>query len=111
MGEVEFLVKLRDGADKIMEGAALQRDATNEYLETMAPVDVRELGDFDTLNWTKKEVSNPYEQAKHEENKTKEFDILQKKLQDHRGFWQTKTCKFWFHMGDESIIDRRKTNA
>lgn len=108
MSEIEFLVKLRDSADKIVEGAALLRDATNEYLETMAPADVRDLGDLDMLKWTKKEGSGePYEQARHEDNKTKEFDILQKKLEDHDGFLQTKNYKMWFHMGDLSIIDRR----
>lgn len=101
MSEVEFLVKLRDAGQMIA-------DATNEYLETMAPADVRDLGDFDGLKWVKKEGgSGPYEQARHEDNKTKEFEALQKKLQDHNGFWQNKTYKFWFHMGDQSIIDRR----
>jgi len=102
MSEVEFLVKLRDGAQIIA-------DATNEYLETMAPADERDLGDSDSLTWVQKEGgSGPYQQARHEDNKTAEFEALQKKLQEHNGFWQSKNYKFWLHMGDLSLIDRRK---
>lgn len=103
MAEVEFVVKLRDAASMIV-------DACEEHLERIAPAEVRELGDFDILNWELKQPQNgdPYEQADHAKNKTKEFEILQQKLKDHNGFFQTKTCKFWNHMGNLSIIDRRK---
>lgn len=103
MSEVEFLCKLRDAASMIV-------DACEEHLERIAPAETRELGDFDMLVWEPKQPQNgePYEQADHGKNKGKEFEILQKKLQDNNGFWQTKTCKFWAHMGDFSLIDRRK---
>lgn len=103
MSDVELLVKIRDGAQLIA-------DACAERLESMAPAEVRELGDFDMLTWELKQPQNgePYEQADHGKNKVKEFGILQQKLKDHNGFWQTQTCKFWNHMGNLSLIDRRK---
>lgn len=109
MSEVEFLVKLRNAADKIMEGAALLRDGTNQYLETMSPVDVRDFGDFDTLKWTAKEGSKAtYEQTSKEvNNNSKEFQVLQERLSEKGGFWQTKNYKFWFHRKDQDTIDRR----
>lgn len=102
MSEIDFLCKLRDAASMIV-------DACEEHLERIAPAETRELGDFNMLKWVKKEgSSNPYEQATHGDNKVKEFEILQKKLQDHNNFCQTKNYKFWFHMGDLTVIDRRK---
>jgi hypothetical protein len=35
MSEVEFLVKLRDGSEKAMEGIGLIHDAAEEYLESI----------------------------------------------------------------------------
>ena len=102
MSEIEFLVKLRDATQQIA-------DATNEYLETMAPVDMRELGDFDGLKWTQKDGSKgPYQQtSKEANNNSKEFQTLQEKLKEKNGFWQTKSFKFWTHRDNPDIIDRR----
>ena len=103
MSQVEFLVKLRDAAQ-------MMADATNEYLETMAPVDVRDLGDFGSLKWTEKEGSKePYQQTtKAANDNSKEFQTLQQKLKDKGGFFQTKGFKFWTHRDDPETIDRRK---
>ena len=107
---VEFLVKVRDGADKIMEGAALVKDAANERLETMAPVDIRDQDDFDMLKWIEKGDAKPYQQTKKADNldNLKQFLTLQEKLREKNGFWTTKNYKFWFHMNDKDTIDRRR---
>lgn len=102
MSEIEFLVKLRDAATMIA-------DACEDYLGTKAPVEVRELGDFDGLKWTEKDGSKgKYEQTtKAANNNSQEFQALQQKLKDKGGFFQTKSFKFWNHREDLDTIDRR----
>lgn len=102
MSEVEFLVKLRDAA-------AMIADACEDYLGTKAPVEVREFGDFNGLKWTEKAGGKgPYEQTTREaNNNSKEFQVLQGKLKEKGGFYQTKGYKFWDHQNNQDVIDRR----
>lgn len=102
MNEIEPLTKMRDGL-------AMALDGLSEYLEMKAPVRMREYGDFDMLKWSEaKGAQGVYEQAK--DDSSKEFKALQAKLDDHKGFWQSKNFKFWFHLSSRDTIDRRRKN-
>ena len=104
MRDIEFLVKLRDAFQ-------MATDATNDYLETQAPGDVKtKTEDFETLKWTVKSgTKSDYEQTTKEANDNSEvFRALQKILSDHQGFWQNSKCKYWNHQGGLDIIDRRR---
>jgi hypothetical protein len=102
--QVDFLVKLRDAATMIT-------DATNEYLESLAPSEVKEEAlDYSKLFWEKKQgEKGEYEQTSEKANQNcdlwKQFKV---KVKEHKGFWQNGGYKFWFHQQDESVIDRRK---
>jgi hypothetical protein len=101
MSEVPFVVKIRDGAQMIA-------DAANEYLESKAPKD-EEVIDFEKLLWAdKKGEKGPYQQTSKQNNGNNDlWQTLQKKLKEHSGFWQTKTCTYWFHQNDNDVVDRR----
>jgi len=104
MSSVEFLLKLRDAAQIIA-------DAANEQLEKMAPGKVKyDQKDFDSLKWTTKSgAKGEYEQATKEANNSSEvFQTLKQILQEHKGFWQNSSHKYWVHQGNPDIIDRRK---
>ncbi|MFQ6076042.1 MAG: hypothetical protein ACE5Z5_07910 [Candidatus Bathyarchaeia archaeon] len=104
---VEFLVKLRDAAQMIV-------DACEDYLTTIAPAEARGLGDFDMLAWTKKSgPKGDYEQTtkKANKDKAKEFEALQNVLDEHKGFWQSPNYRFWFHMAARDVIDRRRRSS
>ncbi len=101
---VEFLVKLRDAAQMIA-------DAANERLEKMVPPEVKyDEKDFDGLKWkTKEGTKGEYQQTTKEANENNEaFQALKQILQDHKGFWQNSSHKYWFHQNNQNIIDRRK---
>jgi hypothetical protein len=101
---VEFYVKVRDGAQMIA-------DAANEQLEKMPPHQVKySEKDFDGLKWeTKEGIKGDYQQTTKEANQNSEvFQALKQILQDHKGFWQTSSHKYWTHKGDPDTIDRRK---
>jgi len=101
---VEFLVKLRDAASMIV-------DAANEQLEKIAPSSVKyDEKDFDNLKWeTKEGTKADYQQTTKEANENSEvFQALKQILQDHKGFWQSSSHKYWFHQNNQDIIDRRK---
>jgi len=111
--QVEFLVKLRDGAQMIA-------DAANEYLETLAPAGVKENKepaavqetalDVSKLFWEKKQgEKGEYEQTSEKANQNCDvWKQLKAKVKEHEGFCQNSGYKFWFHQQDENVIDRRK---
>ena len=101
---VDFLVKLRDAAQLIA-------DAANEQLEKMVPPEVKyDEQDFEKIFWETKEGSKgPYQQtSKRATNNHETFQMLQKILKEHNGFWQSKTYRYWFDNQDPDVIDRRK---
>jgi len=65
--------------------------------------------DFEKIYWETKEGSKgPYQQtSKKATNNHEIFQTLQKIVKEHGGFWQSKAHKFWFHQGDQDVIDRR----
>jgi hypothetical protein len=86
-------------------------DACEDYLASIAPAEVRALGDFDMLAWTKKSgPKGDYEQTTRDANKdrAREFESLQNVLDEHKGFWQSTNYRFWFHVGARDIVDRRR---
>ena len=101
----EALIKL---AIKQRDGAALQLDAWTEFLESLAPVEVKE--DFDKLPWEqKKGEKGPFEQTS--EKATQNSDLwkaLKAKLKENKGFCQHDGFKYWNDLGLETVIDRRK---
>jgi len=104
MSEVPFLVKLRDAATMIA-------DAANEQLEKIAPPEAKyDEKDFDSLFWESKEGSKgPFQQtSKKATNNSDLFQLLQKILKDHNGFWQSKAHKYWFDNQNPDVIDRRQ---
>jgi hypothetical protein len=107
--EIDFLIKQRDGAQMVAEGAQIIADACNERLERLAPPEPKEL-DLVKLAWEKRKgEKGEYEQttevASQNSNAWKQ---LKAKLKEHKGFWQNSGYKFWFHQQDETVIDRRK---
>lgn len=102
---VEFLVKLRDAGQLIA-------DAANDYLETLIPKQDQQqpLPDFDKLQWeTRTGAKADYQQTSKAANSNSDvFQALQKKLQEHPGFWQHNGFKYWIHLNDPDTIDRRK---
>lgn len=104
MSSVEFLVKLREAAQMIA-------DAANEQLEKMTPPEVKyDEKDFASLKWeTKSGTKGEYQQTtKEATNNSTVFQALKQILQDHKGFWQNSSHKYWTHQGNADIIDRRK---
>ena len=101
---VEFHIKARDAYQMLA-------DAHNEEIEKMTPKEVKYSEDaFNKLSWTEKEgTKGNYEQTTKEANQDSEiFRALRQVLQDHKGFWQNSTHKYWNHQGNPDIIDRRK---
>lgn len=104
MSDVDFLVKLRDGAQLIA-------DACTERLENMAPASVKASEhDFETLAWNNVTGTKaPYQQTTKEANQNNEtFQTLQQLLREHGDFLQYQGFKYWFHQGNRDIIDRRE---
>lgn len=104
MSDVDFLVKLRDAATMIA-------DAANEQLEKIAPTEVKyNEEDFEKIFWEAKEGSKgPYQQtSKTATNNHEIFQVLQKILKEHNGFWQSKAHKYWFDNQNPDVVDRRK---
>lgn len=102
--QIEYLVKLRDAF-------AMAVDATNEFLETLAPVEVKEENlNFDKLFWEiKKGEKGDYQQTSEKSNQNSDlWKTLKAKVKEHKGFWQNSGYKFWFHQQDDTVIDRRK---
>jgi hypothetical protein len=101
MSSVDFLVKLRDAA-------CLIKDACEEQLEKMTPVEVKE--DFSKLFWEKKiGTKGEFEQTSEKTNNNSDlWKTLKANLKEHKGFWQHAGYKYWFDMQQETVIDRRK---
>lgn len=106
MSEVDFLVKLRDGATIIA-------DACQERLEKLSPIgpqESKENLDFSSLTWEKKTgTKGEFEQTSDKANNNSElWQQLQTKMKEHKGFWQYRGFKYWFDRQQESVVDRRK---
>ena len=99
--EIDFLVKVRDGAALIM-------DTCESRLEQLSPVEVKE--DFNKLSWEEKQgKKEPFQQTNEKANNNSPlWQTLKAKLKDNKGFWQHAGYKFWFDMQQETVIDRRK---
>jgi len=100
----EFYVKMRDEHQMIADGC-------NEQLEKMTPSEVKyNKKDLDNLKWqTKSGAKGEYQQTTKEANGNSEaFQALKQILQEHKGFWQNSSHKYWVHQVNADIIDRRK---
>ena len=101
---VDFLVKLRDAAQ-------LMADAAEEYIQTLAPPEVKQdPKQFDSLFWeTLNGAKGPFERtSKGATNNSPLFQTLQKLLKEHRGFMHFGDYTFWFDQGNPDVIDRRR---
>ncbi|MBN1357810.1 hypothetical protein JW988_03480 [Candidatus Bathyarchaeota archaeon] len=103
--QVEALVLIRDGT-------AMIQDGINRLLDTEEPEDQlpkpteQQINSLEWVSVTSKTGSS-YEQT--ENDNSKEFRILQNWLGENKGFAQLYGFKFWFHMSDENLVDRRKS--
>lgn len=101
---VEFLVKLRDAAQMVV-------DAANEQLEKTAPVGAKYNDkDFDKIFWENREgAKGSYQQtSKRATNNHEIFQALQAILKEHKGFCTIGAYKYWFDNNNPDVIDRRK---
>ena len=101
---IEFLVKLRDGAQQIA-------DAANEQLEKMAPPEITHSeADFDKLFWENLEGNKgPFQRtSKKATQNHPTFQALQTILKEHNGFCRIGAWKYWFDNNNPDVIDRRK---
>jgi len=110
MSSVEFLLKLRDAAQ-------MMADAANEYLERLAPPEVRETDlheePYEELPWEDGEGSKgPYQMATEKDNEGQQqlFNDLRNILKRNNGRFTEKSwrCYYWLGSKDDKIIFRRK---
>lgn len=93
MSQVEFWVKVRDGADKILEGTALIRDAAEEQLERYSPVD-KSSWDPSKIKWEDAVgTKGPYELA--EPQATPDFKNMLADLKAHDGKFMRANYFYW----------------
>lgn len=95
--QVEFLVKLRDAF-------AMAMDATNEFLETLAPAGVKEGKSYDVgeIKWEHAEgTSGPYERS--EDVNSPDFKALLKDLADHHGKFRIGKVFYWVFANGSTI--------
>lgn len=96
---VEFIVRLRDAAQMLV-------DAAEEYLEKMAPVNKR--WDPKKVKWTPEEAQSgkgPYELA--EPQATDDFKNMLQDIKDHKNFLSRGDYKYWI-FSDAARVGRRK---
>lgn len=100
-GQVDFLVKVRDAA-------ALVLDATNEYLESLAPPGAGSSASYDLskIAWSKASgAKGEYERS--EDVNSLDFKALLKDLQAHKGCMRKDGYFYWvFENG--TTIGRKK---
>lgn len=107
MSQVEFLVKVRDGAEKIMEGAALIRDAAEEYLEKIAPADK---WDPNKIKWDHTEgPKGEYERS--EEINSPDFKLMLKDLAQHEGKMERDGWFYWTFQNGVTVGRKRKAGS
>jgi hypothetical protein len=102
MSEDTTLLALLDFLDSVEAGVA----AAKQLIGTRKAITPH--ADYDTLPWATKEGSSDhYEQAARNASPIAVFDRLATELKQHNGFWQHQGYKYWFHMDDPAVIDRR----
>jgi hypothetical protein len=64
--------------------------------------------DYGQAGWiTLRGARGDYEQVSRNLVKEDLFDRLAAELEARDGFWQHQGYKYWFHMDDRTVIDRR----
>lgn len=97
MSEVEFLVKVRDGLQMVV-------DAVSEYLEKKSPVNKK--WDPDKIEWKAAEgTKGPYEKA--DPQATPDFKAMLQDLKDHDGKMNRKGYFYWVFT-DKATVGRKK---
>jgi len=63
----------------------------------------------DKLFWEKKQGSKgEFEQTSEKANQNSDaWKVLVAKLKANHGFWQDAGMKYWFHVKNEAVVDRR----
>ena len=111
MSEEKALELLSDFADGLEAVAfKLKKDAA-ALAGKNESASKEETWDFNKLFWEKKTgTKGEFEQTSERANGNNDlWKVLRAKLKEAKGFWQHDGFKFWFDMGNESVIDRRKT--
>jgi hypothetical protein len=104
MDKLDFLVRVRDGHRMIA-------DAIDEYLETIAPAEVRKtdlVADLEGMVW--QSATGPkgvYEKTK--DNKNPSYTRLLKAVKEHQGKMTVSSYFVWL-FDDQETIARRKNN-
>lgn len=105
MSSVDFLVKLRDGAQ-------MMADAANEYLEKLAPKDeAKHNWNPSKIPWVLTQGSRgPYEKASAEETSVSpDFVALLEDLKAHGGKLQREGWFYWkFDKATTPTVGRKK---
>ena len=99
---IEYLEAVGIAEQKLKVELANQDLSTSDQTQTVEP---------GKLFWEKKRGSKgEFEQTSEKTNQNSDaWKALVAKLKEHHGFWQDSSFKYWFHVKNEAVVDRRES--